>query len=112
MDLNFETVFYYIFFLEKYLKSAGLWSDWLGVSREPKIEVREVGAAEERKAAWMEEALGEEMVTPGEVVGRSSDVKAGRGTYAALHNNTVYASLTGFRRTIPPAPDSPDQVRF
>lgn len=60
----------------------------------------------------MEEALGEEMVTPGEVVGRSSDVKAGRGTYAALHNNTVYASLTGFRRTIPPAPDSPDQVRF
>lgn len=52
----------------------------------------------------------EEMVTPGEVVGKTSDVKAGRGTYAAVHNNTVYASLTGFRHTIPPATDSPDQV--
>lgn len=51
----------------------------------------------------------EVMVTPGEVLGRTSDVKAGRGAYAALHNDTVYASLTGFRRTVPPPPDSPDQ---
>lgn len=56
------------------------------------------------------EAVGE-MVTPGEVVGRTWDVKAGRGTYSALHNNTVYASLTGLRHTIPPPSDSPDQVR-
>lgn len=57
------------------------------------------------------EAVGE-MVTPGEVVGRSWDVKAGKGTYAAPHNNTVYASLTGFRLSKPPAPDSTDQVRY
>ncbi|CAJ1976296.1 unnamed protein product [Sphenostylis stenocarpa] len=57
----------------------------------------------------MEEGKEAVMVTPGEVLGRSSDVKAGRGAYTALHNNTVYASLTGFRRTIPPPPDSPDQ---
>lgn len=50
-----------------------------------------------------------DMVTPGEVIGRTHDVKAGRGTYTATHNNTVYASLTGFRHTIPPASDSPDQ---
>lgn len=54
----------------------------------------------------------EAMVTPGEVLGRTSDVKAGRGAYAALHNDTVYASLAGFRRTLPPPPDSPDQVGF
>jgi len=60
----------------------------------------------------MEEEKEAVMVTPGEVLGRSSDVKAGRGAYAAPHNNTVYASLTGFRRTIPPPPDSPDKVGF
>ncbi|MED6135676.1 hypothetical protein PIB30_048894 [Stylosanthes scabra] len=49
------------------------------------------------------------MVTPGEVLGRVSDVKPGRGAYAALHNDTVYASLTGFCCTIPPFPDSSDQ---
>nr|KYP74517.1 3'-5' exoribonuclease CSL4 isogeny [Cajanus cajan] len=57
----------------------------------------------------MEEEKEAVMVTPGEVLGRTSDVKAGRGAYAALHNDTVYASLTGFRRTLPPAPDSSDQ---
>ncbi|XP_061342593.1 uncharacterized protein LOC133288789 [Gastrolobium bilobum] len=57
----------------------------------------------------MEEEKEAVMVTPGEVVGRSWDVKAGRGAYASLHNNTVYATLTGFLRTIPPAPESPDQ---
>ncbi|WJX12838.1 hypothetical protein P8452_03291 [Trifolium repens] len=55
------------------------------------------------------EAAVAEMVTPGEVVGKTCDVKAGRGTYAAVHNNTVYASLTGFRHAIPPASDSLDQ---
>jgi exosome complex RNA-binding protein Csl4 len=55
------------------------------------------------------EAAVAEMVTPGEIVGKTCDVKAGRGTYAAVHNNTVYASLTGFRHAIPPASDSPDQ---
>lgn len=50
------------------------------------------------------------VVTPGEVLGTLSDVKAGRGAYETLHNNTVYASLTGFRRIIPPLPDSLDQV--
>ncbi|KAI4350122.1 hypothetical protein L6164_010635 [Bauhinia variegata] len=49
------------------------------------------------------------LVTPGEVLGRASDVKTGRGAYVALHNNTVYASLTGFRRSVSPTPDSPDQ---
>ncbi|MED6197837.1 hypothetical protein PIB30_060503 [Stylosanthes scabra] len=51
----------------------------------------------------------EVMVTPGEVLGRVSDVKPGRGAYAAVHNDTVYASLTGFCRTMPPSPDSSDQ---
>ncbi|XP_057732553.1 uncharacterized protein LOC130947852 [Arachis stenosperma] len=49
------------------------------------------------------------LVTPGEVLGRVSDIKPGRGAYAALHNETVYASLTGFRRTLSPSPDSSDQ---
>ncbi|KAL1340053.1 hypothetical protein HN51_028325 [Arachis hypogaea] len=49
------------------------------------------------------------LVTPGEVLGRVSDIKPGRGAYAALHNETVYASLTGFRRTLSPPPDSSDQ---
>ena len=60
----------------------------------------------------MEEEKEAVMVTQGEVLGRTSDVKAGRGAYAALHNNTVYASLTGFRHTVPPAPDSSDLVGF
>ncbi|KAF7817779.1 Exosome complex component CSL4 [Senna tora] len=49
------------------------------------------------------------VVTPGEVLGTTSDVKAGRGAYEALHNSTVYASLTGFRRIISPPPNSTDQ---
>ncbi|XP_062144367.1 uncharacterized protein LOC133851802 [Alnus glutinosa] len=54
----------------------------------------------------MEEAGREkEVVTPGEVLGKASDVKAGRGAYVAPHNNLVYASLTGFRRTVSPPPD-------
>ncbi|XP_059436390.1 uncharacterized protein LOC132169364 [Corylus avellana] len=58
----------------------------------------------------MEEAGREkEVVTPGEVLGKASDVRAGRGAYVAPHNNLVYASLTGFRRIVSPPPDSPDQ---
>lgn len=52
----------------------------------------------------------QEMVTPGEVLGIASEVKPGKGAYQAPHNNTVYASLTGFRRVISPSPDSTDQV--
>ena len=52
----------------------------------------------------------EEMVTPGEVLGKASDLKAGIGAYVSPHNHTVYASLTGFRRILSPPPNSPDQV--
>lgn len=49
-----------------------------------------------------------EFVSPGEVLGKISDLKAGRGAYVA--NNTVYASLSGFRRIIPPPTASSDLV--
>ncbi|XP_058215638.1 uncharacterized protein LOC131326772 [Rhododendron vialii] len=51
----------------------------------------------------------EELVTPGEVLGKASELKAGRGAYVAPHGNTVYAALTGRRSLIPPPPDSSDQ---
>ncbi|KAK6911288.1 Exosome complex component CSL4, C-terminal [Dillenia turbinata] len=51
----------------------------------------------------------EEMVTPGEVLGKATELKAGRGAYVAPHNKTVYASLTGRRSLIPPPSDSSDQ---
>lgn len=56
------------------------------------------------------ETNGEAIVTPGEVLGKSTEVKAGRGSYLAKHNGVVYASLTGFVRTVSPSPDSTDQV--
>lgn len=49
-------------------------------------------------------------MTPGEVVGKASSMRAGRGVYVAAHNNTLYASLTGRPSIIPPSPDSLDQV--
>ncbi|XP_050940260.1 uncharacterized protein LOC103502755 isoform X2 [Cucumis melo] len=49
-----------------------------------------------------------EFVTPGEILGNFSDFKPGRGAYVA--DNTVYASLSGFRRIIPPPSDSSDLV--
>ncbi|XP_065618806.1 uncharacterized protein LOC112038009 isoform X1 [Quercus suber] len=49
------------------------------------------------------------VVTPGEVLGKATQVRAGRGAYVAPHNNLVYASLTGFRRTLSPPPNSLDQ---
>ncbi|XP_038724694.1 exosome complex component CSL4 isoform X2 [Tripterygium wilfordii] len=59
----------------------------------------------------MQETDKEVLVTPGEVLGKATQVKAGRGTYVAPHKGTaaVYASLTGFRRTISPPLDSSDQ---
>lgn len=49
------------------------------------------------------------LVTPGEVLGKATEVKAGKGAYMAKHNGLVYASLTGLLRTQSPPPDSPDQ---
>ncbi|KAJ9546024.1 hypothetical protein OSB04_025731 [Centaurea solstitialis] len=55
-------------------------------------------------------AAEEEMVTPGEILGKASQLKAGRGAYIAPYNNTVYAALTGRRSLLPPSsPESPDQ---
>ncbi|KAL4557541.1 hypothetical protein LXL04_035722 [Taraxacum kok-saghyz] len=51
-----------------------------------------------------------EMVTPGEVLGKGSEVKPGKGAYLSHHNNTVYASLTGRRSLAPASPESPDQL--
>ncbi|KAK9082899.1 hypothetical protein Scep_029370 [Stephania cephalantha] len=47
----------------------------------------------------------EVMVTPGEVLGKSSKLIAGRGTYLSPHNQTIYASLSGRLSTV----DSPHQ---
>ncbi|KAM0010476.1 putative nucleic acid-binding, exosome complex component CSL4 [Helianthus debilis subsp. tardiflorus] len=51
----------------------------------------------------------EEMVTPGEVLGKGTELKEGKGAYLSPHNNTVYAALTGRRSLAPPSPESPDQ---
>ncbi|XP_031283979.1 exosome complex component CSL4-like [Pistacia vera] len=45
----------------------------------------------------------EEMVTPGEVEVKPTEVKARKGTYVAKHNGIIYASLTGLPRTRPTA---------
>ncbi|KAM2664291.1 hypothetical protein FF1_010703 [Malus domestica] len=50
-----------------------------------------------------------EWVTPGEVLGKASKFKAGRGAYVSTDKLTVYASLTGSRRILSPPSDSPDQ---
>ncbi|XP_068667092.1 uncharacterized protein [Aristolochia californica] len=50
-----------------------------------------------------------ELVTPGEILGKASSLIAGRGTYVAPHNQTVYASLSGRRCIIPPLTDTPDE---
>ncbi|KAJ0078843.1 hypothetical protein Patl1_23101 [Pistacia atlantica] len=51
----------------------------------------------------------EEMVTPGEVLGKATEVKTGKGTYMAEHNGIAYASLIGLLRTVSPPPECPDQ---
>ncbi|GAB2218522.1 hypothetical protein Droror1_Dr00001749 [Drosera rotundifolia] len=49
------------------------------------------------------------MVTPGEILGKSSELRPGRGAYAVAGGNDIYASLTGRRSILTPPPDSPDQ---
>nr|BAJ88393.1 predicted protein [Hordeum vulgare subsp. vulgare] len=49
----------------------------------------------------------EVVVTPGELLGPSSYLAAGRGAYA--EGRSVRASVTGRRRFVPPAPGSSDQ---
>jgi Amt family ammonium transporter/exosome complex component CSL4 len=55
-----------------------------------------------------------EMVTPGEVLGKATELKVGKGAYIGSYRDTdiqyVFSSLTGLRRTLSPSPDSPDQV--
>ncbi|KAJ0079617.1 hypothetical protein Patl1_23097 [Pistacia atlantica] len=51
----------------------------------------------------------EEMVTPGEVLGKATEVEAGKGTYVTKHSGFVYASLTSLLCTVSPPPESPDQ---
>lgn len=60
----------------------------------------------------MAEVGEKDLVTPGEVLGKASELIPGRGAYVAPHNNIVYASLTGRRVIIPPSLGSPDQVLF
>ncbi|CAK7341219.1 unnamed protein product [Dovyalis caffra] len=61
----------------------------------------------------MQEEQEEEMVTPGEILGKATEVKPGKGAYIGSYRNTeiqyVFSSLTGLRRTLSPPPDSPDQ---
>ena len=42
----------------------------------------------------------EEMVTPGEILGKSTDIKPGIGAYLSRDTNTVYASITGPRSVV------------
>ncbi|KAL8099342.1 hypothetical protein AgCh_031844 [Apium graveolens] len=56
------------------------------------------------------------LVTPGEILGKASQLKAGKGAYVNTTTTTttkeaplVYASLTGLPRFVPPSPHSADQ---
>lgn len=53
----------------------------------------------------------DDMVTPGEVLGDSTELIAGRGAYLAPNGRHIHASLTGHRNLIPPQSDSTDKVR-
>ncbi|KNA21064.1 hypothetical protein SOVF_046720 [Spinacia oleracea] len=51
-------------------------------------------------------------VTPGDILGKAAELKAGKGTYAAVNAagvKLIYASLTGCISLSPPPPDSPDK---
>ncbi|XP_021734753.1 exosome complex component CSL4 [Chenopodium quinoa] len=53
-----------------------------------------------------------EKVTPGEILGKASELKPGKGAYVAADAagvNLVYASLTGYRTISPPPSDSTDK---
>lgn len=52
----------------------------------------------------------EELATPGQELGKASELKAGKGAYVSTENGTTYASLTGFLSLIRPPSDSVDQV--
>ena len=58
----------------------------------------------------MKEDEKKELVTPGEVLGTASELKAGKGAYFSANDKTIYASLTGFRSIIPAPIDATDQV--
>ncbi|CAD5333428.1 unnamed protein product [Arabidopsis thaliana] len=47
------------------------------------------------------------LVTPGDVIGKATEFKAGKGAY--VNDATIYASLTGTRRIVSPLPESIDQ---
>ncbi|CDP04263.1 unnamed protein product [Coffea canephora] len=57
----------------------------------------------------MKEDEKKELVTPGEVLGTASELKAGKGAYFSANDKTIYASLTGFRSIIPAPIDATDQ---
>ncbi|XP_006282467.2 exosome complex component CSL4 [Capsella rubella] len=48
-----------------------------------------------------------ELVTPGDVIGKATEFKAGKGAY--VNDTTIYASLTGTRRIVSPLPESLDK---
>ncbi|KAL8139528.1 hypothetical protein V2J09_005549 [Rumex salicifolius] len=49
------------------------------------------------------------IVTPGDVLGKASELRPGKGAYVEPHSNLVYASLTGCRSIVSPHPDSTDK---
>ncbi|PKU65740.1 hypothetical protein MA16_Dca018530 [Dendrobium catenatum] len=51
----------------------------------------------------------ENIATPGEILGDSSQFIAGKGTYLAPNGRNIHASLTGQRRLVPPPPDSAEK---
>lgn len=53
-----------------------------------------------------------DLVSPGEFLGDSRDLIAGRGAYVAPNGRSVRASLTGTCRLIPPQSGAPDQVIY
>uniref|UniRef100_A0A1D1YI13 Exosome complex component CSL4 n=1 Tax=Anthurium amnicola TaxID=1678845 RepID=A0A1D1YI13_9ARAE len=59
--------------------------------------------------ATMEEGGEDDIVTPGEFLGDSSQLVAGRGAYLAPDGRRIYSSLTGRRSILPPQPGSDDQ---
>lgn len=50
------------------------------------------------------------IVTPGDVLGKVTELKPGQGAYAAVHNGLVYASVVGRPTTVSPPADSSDLV--
>lgn len=51
-----------------------------------------------------------DLISPGELLGDSRDLIAGRGAYVAPNGRSVRASLTGTCRLTPPHSGAPDQV--